>query len=216
MSDYLYKKFYGTYRILVPIDSNTNDFCRTHDGKIDSEDYYIPCKKSGREIAQISHYHRNILDVLIFTINTGRKMVKLCEQEKIPISDIKEGDGELSFKFKAENIDFIAEKLGAITQGKNIRPFSIKNLPKSDYKIPPEDLDQYKAVTASVPQGDKLIISRLTDEFLDKKFEKSLRREGKTVEQELRFWKMSRMKKEYIHMKELWGDYIEFLKEELA
>ena len=41
MSDYLYKKFFGKYRILAPIDSQTNDFPRNDKGDVDTEDFYI-------------------------------------------------------------------------------------------------------------------------------------------------------------------------------
>ena len=215
MSNYLYQKYYGVYRVLVPIDQTTNDFPRTPDGKLDTEDFYIPCRKAGREIAQISHYGRNTLDVLVFSIYTGRKTVKLCQENNIPVSDVKEGDGELSFRFSADHMEFVADYLGAMTKGKDIRPFSTKNLPKADYKIPPEELARYSAIIAYIPKKDMLEVSRITEDFLAKKFKSNPNKHGKTVEQELRFYKMSRMRKEYIHMKGVWDEYLEYLKEGL-
>jgi len=212
MSNYLYQKFHGQYRILAPIDQATNDYPRNPAGMIETEDFYIPCRKNGKEIAQISHYGYNTLEVFITSIKTGRKLVKKCEEKGVKITDIKEGDGEITFRFKAKDIDFIASNLGAMTQGKNIRPFSIRNLPKSDYEIPQGQIDEYKTIVAGIPKGDTLIISRITDQFLDEKVAKSLLT---TVERDLRLHKMSRQKKEYIHMKGLWDEYLEYLKEGL-
>ena len=61
MSKYLYNKFFGKYRILVPIDQNTNDFPRSVDGDIETEDFYIPCK-----YGEISHYGRTVLQAYFF------------------------------------------------------------------------------------------------------------------------------------------------------
>jgi len=199
----------------VPIDKRTNDFPRDSKGKIETEDYYIPCRKYGKEIAQIYHHGRNKLGVLIYGISTGRKCIYSAEDNNINIFDIFEGDEEISFKFKSDDIDFFAKQLGAMVQGKDIRPFSIKNLPQSDYTIPTDDFLEYRNIISGIPQGNKLILSKLTDDFLDKKVKKSLRKRGRTIEQDLRLNKMSRMKKEYIHMNNLWDEYLIFLRHKL-
>lgn len=211
MSNYL-TKYIGKYRVLAPIDQMTNDFPRGSDGRIDTEDFYISCRRNGKEIAQISHFGHNTLDCIIFTYNTGRKIIKLCEEEGIPVTDVKEGDREIYFHFKANNMEWFAEKLGAMTQGKNIRPFSIRNLHKSDYQVSEEDLSKYKDIISAVGKDDKLIIAKLTDRFLEENVEKSLTR---SVESELRYHKMSRQKKEYIHKIGMWERYLKYLKERL-
>ena len=210
--NYLYENLMNKYRILVPIDQRTNDFPRNTKGSIDCNDYYISCRKTGKEIAQISWYNEQIMDCIVFTYNTGRKIVKKANEENISVFNVKEGDGEVYFRFDAKDMEWFTKKLGAMTQGKGTKPFSIKNLPKSDYKIPEEDLSPYKEIISVVGEGDRLIISRLTDEFLKEKVEKTL---STGIERELRYHKMSRQKKEYIHKIGLWEQYLVYLKEGL-
>lgn len=210
MSDYLYKKFYGKYRILLPIDNNTNDFPRDLNGMLESDDYYIPC----RDGSQISHYHRNILDVLMPSKQRANKLIAMCEEHGIELTDIKEGDSEKSFKFKAEDIDFIAEYLKPKTMGKDIRPTSTKNLPKSDYKIPTEDFQKYRVIIDSVSKDDLLKISRITNDFLYKKMAKSTNSVDK-LKKDMKMKCMSGMTKEYIHSCGKWNIYLKYLKERL-
>lgn len=215
MSNYLYQKYFGKYRILAPIDLDTNDFPRNPKGEIDTDDFYIPCKKYGRKVAEIYHYGHKTLGVLIFGANIGNKLIKLCEDNDIELKNIRDGDGEISFLFKADDMEFIADYLGASTQGKNIRPFSIKNLPKSDYEIPEDDYEKYKIISDKIPLSNKLLIARTTDEFLDEMFKKTTKKDTKNVEQDLRLNKMSRQKKEYIHMKGFWEEFIKVLEDAL-
>ena len=41
---YLYDKFKGIYRLKVPIDSHTNDYCRKLNGTYEDVDMYIDCQ----------------------------------------------------------------------------------------------------------------------------------------------------------------------------
>ncbi len=205
MSNYLYDKFFGKYRILVPIDQRTNDFPRNPHGQIDTDDFYISCRKYGKETGQIYHYGQNTLGVWVIGLIRYRKLLKLCEENDVVVSDLREGDDECSFTFNIKDFDFIADYMGASTQGKNIRPFSIKNLPRSMYEIPPEDYREYRKISDSIENNDKLIVPRLTDEFIHKTF-------GKKSAVDIRFHKMSRQKKEYIHMKGKWNEFLDYLR----
>ena len=209
MSDYLYKKFFGKYRILAPIDSQTNDFPRNGKGDVDTEDFYIPCRTG----AEISHYGRDILDVLIPSITRGRKLIKLCRENNIELYSIHEGDTEVSFRFHAKDIHFIADYLQARTQGKNIRPFSLKNLPESDYVIPNEKMDEYKKIISDVPKGDILILSQITKDFMEKKLQKKYKRIDMPADMKRK--KMSRQTKEYIHCMGEWDNFLDYMKKEI-
>ena len=211
MSRYL-ERYIGTYRVLLPVDKNTNDFPRNPTtGKIETDDYYIPCKKSGKYLAEITHYKDDVLTALVFSPISPEKhnLIKLCQEKGVEIVEIVSGTGEFLLRFHAKDMDVVADFLGATTQGKNIRPFSIKNLPKSDYTIPPQDLADYDDVISVVPKDDKLLIAKLTSKFLEERVEKSI---GRSIEKELRLHKMSRQQKEFIHMKGLWTEYLEYLK----
>ena len=209
MSSYLYEKFFGKYRILAPIDYNTNDFPRNDKGDIDTEDFYIPCRTG----AEISHYGGKTLDVLIPSITRGRRLIKLCKENGINISSIREGDSEVSFRFNMNDMDFIAEYLQARTQGKNIRPFSTKNLPESDYIIPKENLDKYKEIVSVVPKDNILVISQITKDFMEKKLQKKYKRID--VPTDMKRKKMSRQTKEYIHCIGEWDNFLDYMEKEI-
>lgn len=209
MSDYLYKNYFGKYRILAWLDNNTNDWPRDKDGKLDTDDFYIPCKNG----ALIQHYGGNVLTAYIPSINKANRLMKLCQDNNIEITNIMEGDGEITFRFKSKHIDFIAEYLGAKTNGKNIRPFSSKNLPKLEYTIPEEDLIKYKTISASVPKSELLIISRITDQFIDEILAKKYKRID--IKFDMKKKCMSRQTKEYIHSMKMWDEYIRYLDKQI-
>lgn len=209
MSDYLYKNFFGKYRIMAWLDNNTNDWPRDKNGHIETDDFYIPCKNG----ALIQHYGGNVLTAHIPSIIKGNRLMKMCQDENIEITNVIEGDGEVTFRFKAKHIEFIADYLGAKTSGKDVRPFSTKNLPKSDYVIPEEDLNKYKLIASSVPKGETLILSKLTDRFMDEIMTKKYKRID--IKADMKKKCMARQTKEYIHSMKMWDEYIKFLNKEL-
>jgi hydroxymethylpyrimidine pyrophosphatase-like HAD family hydrolase len=181
------------------------DFPRNSYGQIQTDDFYIPCQNG----AMIYHYGGNNLAVWLPSIKKGNKLIKLCEENNIPISHVMEGDNELSFRFKAEDIKFIADYLKAKVSGKNIRPFSKKNLPKSDYKIPIENLQDYTKIINQIDKGDFLIVSQITDEFMTEIMAKNYRHID--IKSDIKKKCMSRQIKEYIHSMGEWDNYLEFL-----
>ena len=209
MSDYLYKKFYGKYRILAHLDLNTMDWPRDKNGNLETDDFYIPCKNG----AMIYHYGYNILEVYIPSTIKGHKLLKMCKEEGIETFNLLEGDGEITFRFKAKDIEFIADYLKAKTFGKDIRPFSTKNLPKSDYTLSLENLNEYKEITASIPKGDILIISQITNQFMDEILAKKYKRID--IKSDMKKKCMARQTKEYIHSMGMWNEYLDYLKKEI-
>lgn len=161
----------------------------------------------------IQHYGQNVLTAYIPSVNKGNRLMKMCQEEGIDVFNIMEGDGEITFRFKAKHIDFIAEYLGARTSGKDVRPFSTRNLPKSDYIIPVEDLGKYKEIIAQLDKGDILIISKITKRFLDEILQKKYKRIDIKIDMRKRC--MSRQQKEYIHVMNMWNEYLDYLQKEL-
>lgn len=82
------------------------------------------------------------------------------------IFDIEETDSEVLFKFKYVNSDKIIPLLKPKTSGAGISPFSSKNLPKTDYKIPDEDFIKYKNIVSKIPQNEILRITHTSNEYL--------------------------------------------------
>lgn len=204
MSKYLYDKFYGKYRILAPIDQNTNDFPRDVNGKIETEDFYIPCK-----YGEISHYGRSVLQAYIYSKIKYTKLLKVLEEKGIHVVKTQEGQEDGTIFFNAKNIDIFASELNAKTMGKNIRPFSSRNLPVSDYKIPENDLEQYKQITFDIPKNKLAQIKKIQEDFCTKVLSKKLK--IKDIFADMKKEKMYRQKKEYIHSKGYWNDFIIYL-----
>ena len=208
MSKYLYNKFYGKYRILVPIDQLTNDFPRNIDGNIETEDFYIPCR-----YGEISHYGRSILQAYIYTSQKAKSILKRMEEEGIEAEKVLEGQSDATIFFNIKYMDFFANELMARTMGKNIRPFSSKNLPKSDYMIPEEDLQRYKDIVKKIPKEDIMQIKKLQEDFCKVNLAKKLK--IKDIFKDMKKEKMYRQRKEYIHSKGYWEDFLKYLNEKI-
>lgn len=219
MSGYL-MRYKGTYRLLPEIDQSTNDFVRDENGDINDNDTYIACR-NGIKVYAFGHEPDNKvtywLTAYVPSLQKGRKTVRELQERNIDIRRVIETDSEVMFNFKAKDIDKIMEKLKPVTLGKNISPHSTKNLPKTNYEIPKESIEEYKEIIGAIPKNDLILIKRITDEFLSKIVQRFLRKTDKTVTVALDMRRkcMSRAKKEYIHSLGLWNDYISYLKREI-
>ena len=128
------------------------------------------------------------------------------------IFDIQYTDKEILFKFSYKNADKIVPFLKPKTLGASISPFSIKNLPKNrSYKIPDEELQQYKNIVTKIPKESILSITHTTNNFL------------KCIVNKKNTWgdiKADMLKrglkgKEYIHSIGKWNEYIQYLEDNL-
>lgn len=232
MANYL-MKYKGTYRVKVHIDESTNDFPRNINGVIETDDLYIKCAFGN----QIYHYGRSILVAYIPSLGRGHNILRglaeeLCgikndKENKLPyeqickalldegtVRSIMENDEEVEFKFHAKNIELIAKYLKPCTGGASISPFSTRNLPKSDYVIPLEDLEEYKSITASVDKSDILSISYITKRFISDIVSKSTQYKSKDIKSEMR--KSMLKGKEFIHSIGMWKEYLKYLKQEIS
>lgn len=188
---------------MVHLDEATMDFPRNIHGKIETEDFYIPCKCGG----DITHYGQNVLTAFVPSAIKGRNILKKLETDGIDYFDVLPGDGELTFRFKAKDMDKVAGYMGAKTLGSNIRPFSNKNLPKSSYRIPEEDMKSYKEIIKRVSGDNILEIHRITDSFIQENL--------KNANADIKKKCMARQHKEYIHSQGLWNVYIKYLQTNL-
>lgn len=216
-------KFKGVYRLLPELDKETNDFPRDHKGDIDEsyDDIFISCQY-GNKITTYGHMPDNKktmwLTAYIPSLGRGRNIKKAMDAKGVPYTHYRETDEEVEFRFKAKDIEEVATLLKAKTSGADISPFSSKNLPKANVKIPTEEIERYKAVIADVQKGDLLIIHRITESFLVNILNKKLRKtEGKSFvySTDMKKMKMARMAKEYIFTKNMWEEYLVYLKKEI-
>ena len=220
MANYILR-YKGKYRLKVELDQNTNDFVRNEDDSIEDIDVYIDCS-FGNKIFTYGHINNTRpvwLQAYIPSIGRGRNIIKALKEKNIEIVDHRENDEEVEFKFKASDIETVAELMKAKTSGASISPFSSRNLPKSDVEIPPKEIALYKEITSDIPKGDLLSIHKATIEFMDEILEKSLRKTTKdrnfSYKNDMKKLKMARQTKEYIWSKGLWKEYLEYLKKEI-
>jgi phosphopantothenoylcysteine synthetase/decarboxylase len=214
-------KYKGIYRVLPVLDEVYHDLPRDNGGNISHEEVelYIACKY-GNKITEYGkdQSNRMVLRAYIPSIGRGRNIKKALDAKGIPYTNYLETDEEIEFRFKAKDITPIAELMKVKTAGADISPFSTKNLPKSDVEIPTAEIERYKAITAEVQKADLLIIHRITSDFLSNILEKKYKKlEGKQFDlsTDMKKMKMSRMAKEYIYTKNMWDEYLDFLKKKI-
>ena len=125
---------------------------------------------------------------------------------------MEETDIEVLFKFNAKYDNRIIPLLKPKTSGASISPFSSKNLPKNkDYKIPDEDFNAYKNITAKIPKERILELTHMTNIFL-----KSLATKKNTWENIKSDMIFKGLKsKEYIYSIGKWKEYIVYLEKEI-
>lgn len=205
---YLIDKFKGIYRIKAPVDLETNDYPRKLNGAYEDIDCYIDCMNN----VKVFHYGHNILQAYIPSIGRGHNYIKVLQIKRPDmIFDIEESDSEVLFKFKYADSDEIIPLLKPKTAGAKISPFSSKNRPKSNYKIPDEDLEAYKNIIAKIPQEHILSVTHITNSFI-----KTLVTKRNTMEDIKADMKLRGVKaKEYIHMIGKWDEYIKYLEKKL-
>lgn len=205
---YLTDKFKGKYRLKAPYSLDTNDFPRKLNGTYEDVDMYIDCQHGNK----IFHYGHNILQGYVPSIIRGHNIIKAVKEINSDlIFDIEETDSEVLFKFKFKDSDTIIPLLKPKNLGANISPYSSKNLPKSDYKIPDEDQEAYKNITTKIAPENVLKVAHITNNFLKSLVTK--KNSWDTIKADMK--KKGLRGKEYIHSIGKWDDYIRFLEKEL-
>lgn len=209
---------------MAEIDQNTNDFPRDETGKIEENDVYIQCSKN----CKVYHYGKSVLVAYIPSLGRGHNILLSIAKDKLGIEDridyeelyrklekentvfdIVENDSEIEFKFNAKNIEYIMQYLNPKTSGCNISPFSTRNLPKSDYKIPDEDLVVYNKIMAEKYSERFLDIRYITNNFLKSISNKQCNEEKIKADMKLKCMKP----KQYIHFIGKWNEYLKALNE---
>ena len=215
-------KYKGRYRILPVLDEVYHDLPRDAQGNISHEEVelYISCQ-NGNKITEYgkNSSNRMVLRAYIPSIGRGRNARKALDAQNIPYTNYMESDEEVEFRFEAKYIDTIAELLKAKTMGADISPFSTKNLPKADVKIPTEEIERYKSVTAEVQKEDLLIIHRFTTSLLTDILEKKYKKlEGKdfSCSVDMKKKMMARMAKEYIYSMNMWEEYLKYMQKKIT
>lgn len=164
---------------------------------------------------KIFYYGKSILQAYIPSIGRGNNILKAIEEDGHgdKIFEIEKTDAEVIFKFNVKYDDNIIPYLKPKTSGARISPYSTKNLPKTKYNIPDEDLSVYKNAIAKIPLERILTVTYCTNSFL-----KSLATKKNPIENIKADMTLKGLKgKEYIHSlgTETWDKYIRYLKDNL-
>lgn len=193
---------------------------------------YIPSLKSGRSM--VKSIYRDFINkpntettINEYDVERDGKTIHVVK-ENISIIDkelfnkelnsnsiiwnVVETDSEVLFRFNAKHITDLESYLKPKTNGADRSPFSTKNLPKTKYIIPDEDLVSYKEIVSKLPQNQLITLVHTTNSFL-----KSLSTKKNPLENIKADMALKGLKgKEYIYSIGKWNDYIKYLEKELC
>ena len=208
---YLTDKFKNIYRIKAPYDTIRIQFPRKFDGTFEDNDLFIDCQNNVR----IFYYGKGYLQAYIPSIGRGNNILKAIEIDKKNnlIFNIERTDSEILFKFHSKNMKDLESYLKPRTFGAGISPYSTKNLPKDkSYKIPDEDLNEYKKLMSNIPQNQMVIIGQSIKSFLQSLVTKKNTWEDIKADMAVKGLRG----KEYIHSIGKWEQYLSYLKEVIS
>lgn len=145
------------------------------------------------------------------SLKRGRNIIKAIKEElgEGVISNIEQTDEEVLFRFNSKYMEQLEPYLKPKTNGADRSPFSIKNLPKTKYVIPDEDLVIYKEIIKDIPKNQFVYLGRCTNSFLQSLTNKKYTWDKLKTDMAL---KCLFSGKEYIHSIGKWYEYMKFLK----
>lgn len=223
MSNRYLMRYKGKYRLLPVIDQETNDFPRTPSGDVEEDiEIYITCQYDNRIYAYGTDGHKEMqLAAYIPSLGRGRNIRKTMDKEKIEYYAYDETDEEVRFVFSAKDIEKVASLLKAKTGGANISPMSKRNLPKDkSVQIPDEDMKRYKDITSGLDKNRMFSIKSVNKSFMDNVLAKRLKENPRArkpfdYKADMRRLMLAGKTKEYIWVKGLWKEYIDYLNDNL-
>ena len=204
------EKYVGKYRVLADLNPDTEDFPRDAEGKIPDtfEDLYIACGKG-----EIRHtYEPGILCWRILDKpRTGYNVYEELKSKKLKV-EFDDCGSDVQIFFDEADLDKVAKVVRARTAGAKIKPFSPKNLPRAQYKIPEEDLEQLSNLLSDLDRKVRLRIGRDSLKLFDTIIAK---KKGKKFNVEEERDNSGLKPKEFIHSIGLWNEYCKFVKKQI-
>lgn len=204
--NYLISHYKGKYRIKCEYDKASNQFPRKLDGTYEDIDCYIDCYNN----IKIFYFGKSTLETYIPSKGRGHNIIKAIEDElgEEIIYNKEENDSEVMFHFKAKDLDKLVKFLKPKTNGSNISPFSLKNLPKNkEYTIPDKDLMLYKNIIKNIGKNQIITLSHITNSYLKTLVTK--RNTWENIKADMALKCLSG--KNYIHSIGKWKEYIDYL-----
>lgn len=223
MSNRYMMKYKGKYRLLSPIDTETNDFPRTPSGDVEEDlEIYITCQHGSKIYAYGTDGHKEMqLASYVPSLGRGRNVRKAMDKEKIEYYAYDETDEEVRFIFSSNDIEKVARLLKAKISGANISPMSKRNLPKNNNVIiPDDDMAMYRNVTSSINSSNMAKLKSINKSFMDDVLAKRLKENPRArkpfdYKADMRKLMLAGKTKEYIWVKGLWKEYVDYLNDNL-
>ena len=223
MSNRYMMKYKGKYRLLSPIDQETNDFPRTPSGDVEEDlEIYITCQHGSKIYAYGTDGHKEMqLAAYVPSLGRGRNVRKAMDKEKIEYYAYDETDEEVRFFFFSNDIEKVAKLLKAKISGANISPMSKRNLPKNNNVIiPDDDMAMYKYATSSINSNNMAKMKSLNKSFMDDVLAKKLKENPRArkpfdYKADMRKLMLAGKTREYIWVKGLWKEYVDYLNDNL-
>lgn len=223
MSNRYMMKYKGKYRLLTPIDQETNDFPRTPNGDVEEDlEIYITCQHGSKIYAYGTDGHKEMqLAAYVPSLGRGRNVRKAMDKEKIEYYAYDETDEEVRFIFSSNDIEKVARLLKAKISGANISPMSKRNLPKNNNVIiPDDDMAIYRNATSSINSGNMAKLKSINKSFMDNVLAKRLKENPRArkpfdYKTDMRKLMLAGKTKEYIWVKGLWKEYVDYLNDNL-
>lgn len=223
MSNRYMMKYKGKYRLLSPIDIETNDFPRTPSGDVEEDlEIYITCQHGSKIYAYGTDGHKEMqLAAYVPSLGRGRNVRKAMDKEKIEYYAYDETDEEVRFIFSSNDIEKVARLTKAKISGANISPMSKRNLPKNNNVIiPDDDMAIYKNATSSINSSNMAKLKSINKSFMDDVLAKRLKENPRArkpfdYKADMRKLMLAGKTKEYIWVKGLWKEYVDYLNDNL-
>lgn len=223
MSNRYMMKYKGKYRLLSPIDTETNDFPRTPSGDVEEDlEIYITCQYGSEIYAYGTDGHKEMqLAAYVPSLGRGRNVRKAMDKEKIEYYAYDETDEEVRFIFSSNDIEKVARLLKAKINGANISPMSKRNLPKNNNVIiPDDDMAMYRNATSSINSNNMAKLKSINKSFMDDVLAKRLKENPRArkpfdYKADMRKLMLAGKTKEYIWVKGLWKEYVDYLNDNL-
>ena len=223
MSNRYMMKYKGKYRLLTPIDQETNDFPRTPNGDVEEDlEIYITCQHGSKIYAYGTDGHKEMqLAAYVPSLGRGRNVRKAMDKEKIEYYAYDETDEEVRFFFSSNDIEKVAKLLKAKISGANISPMSKRNLPKNNNVIiPDDDMAIYRNATSSINSSNMATLKSINKSFMDNVLAKRLKENPRArkpfdYKADMRKLMLAGKTKEYIWVKGLWKEYVDYLNDNL-
>ena len=223
MSNRYMMKYKGKYRLLSPIDQETNDFPRTPNGDVEEDlEIYITCQHNSKIYAYGTDGHKEMqLAAYVPSLGRGRNVRKAMDKEKIEYYAYDETDEEVRFFFSSNDIEKVAKLLKAKISGANISPMSKRNLPKNNNVIiPDDDIAIYRNATSSINSSNMARLTSINKAFMDDVLAKRLKENPRArkpfdYKTDMRKLMLAGKTKEYIWVKGLWKEYVDYLNDNL-